>query len=356
MLSQDLSLLLKLTQCTRVEKAWRWLCRQRQFYLADADIWHLRFFKARLLPNIIQALQTGTYRLSAIQRIDKQNGDSTLIWCAQDALVIKCLTLLLTPLLPSLSQCYHLKGHGGTKQAVNHARQRLKTSHYHFVCRTDIKGYYAHIDKHRLLEMLVPFIPCPIVLNLVNQFLHYSIEEGGRFYTPRRGICRGSSLSPLSGGFYLYPVDQYFVNQRHLYYQRYMDDILIFARSRWHLRKAVRDLNHCLEGYGFEQHPDKTLIGSLSKTFDWLGYQLNEKGLCGVAPRTVQKHRDKLHRLYEQARCNNLTQSDYRQRVVSYRIRWLRWLKSGIDNSNGIIRQIRPWETLTDDNHVGSTT
>ncbi len=345
-LSQDLSLLSKLTQRSQVKKAWRWLCQQRQFYPADADIWHLRFFKALLLPKIFQALKAGTYRLSAIQQVYKHNGESILLWCAQDALILKCLTLLLAPLLPCHNQCYHLKGHGGAKQAVSQACKRLHTGRYGFVCRTDIKGYYAHIDKLRMLDMLTPFIPCPIILNLISQFLHYSIENGGNFYTPNKGICRGCSLSPLLGGFYLYPLDQYFASQQHLYYQRYMDDILIFARSRWHLRKAVRDLNHFLEGYGFEQHPDKTFIGKTEKSFDWLGYQLNHQGICGVAPRTLQKHREKLHRLYEQARCQKLTPSETRQRVVDYQHRWRHWLTAGI---NPCVRsdQIRPWDAFT---------
>ncbi|MGL1932324.1 MAG: hypothetical protein OCC45_11245 [Desulfotalea sp.] len=65
-------------------------------------------------------------------------------------------------------------------------------------------------------------------------------------------------------------------------------------------------MNNWLESFGFEQHPDKTFIGCLKKGFDWIGYQYNEKGIIGVAPRAFENHIAKLNRLYEQDRCQGL--------------------------------------------------
>ncbi|VFS47170.1 reverse transcriptase domain-containing protein [Budvicia aquatica] len=82
----------------------------------------------------------------------------------------------------------------------------------------------------------------PLLLKLVWQFLHYRVEDGGTFHTPKRGIARSSSLSPLLAAFHLYEVDAHFAHQPHLYYARYMDDFFIVAKTRWQLRKAVRTL------------------------------------------------------------------------------------------------------------------
>jgi hypothetical protein len=49
-----------------------------------------------------------------------------------------------------------------------------------------------------------------------------------------------------------------------------MDDWVILARSRWHLRRAVRVMNQVLAHLGLEQHPDKTFIGRVTRGFDFL--------------------------------------------------------------------------------------
>jgi RNA-directed DNA polymerase len=74
--------------------------------------------------------------------------------------------------------------------------------------------------------------------------------------------------------------------------------------------------------YPYKQHPLKTFIGKLKKGFDWLGYQINETGICGAAPRTLEKYAAKLRRLYEQTRQLGLDKTQTEQRVTDYRKRW----------------------------------
>ncbi|ENG2243756.1 RNA-directed DNA polymerase, partial [Salmonella enterica] len=127
--------------------------------------------------------------------------------------------------------------------------------------RTDIRGYYARISKTLLYEQLCRYVSSPVLRDLLCQFLHYSVEDGGEFHTPLRGIPRGSALSPLLAAFHLTETDNVFSRNRHVTYARYMDDFLILSPTRWHLRRAVRMLNRHFAQAGFEQHPDKTFIG-----------------------------------------------------------------------------------------------
>ncbi|WP_166793030.1 reverse transcriptase domain-containing protein [Budvicia aquatica] len=103
----------------------------------------------------------------------------------------------------------------------------LRQPNHRFVCRTDIKGYYARINKQTLYSQVQSHVQNPILLNLVWQFLHYSVEDGGTFHAPEFGIARSSSLSPLLAAFHLYEVDAHFANQPNLDYSRYMDDFFI---------------------------------------------------------------------------------------------------------------------------------
>jgi hypothetical protein len=80
----------------------------------------------------------------------------------------------------------------------------------------------------------------------------------------------------------------------------------------------------------FKQHSDKTFIGKLEKGFDWLGYQFNQKGLCGAASRALENYAAKLRRLYEQARRLGLNTPQTELRVAQYRKRWQQWLQAGL--------------------------
>ena len=194
---------------------------------------------------------------------------------------------------------------------------------YNYICRTDIKGYYANINKSLLLQQIRQYVSDPLVLDLLAQFLYYTVEDGGNFHTPNKGITRGASLSPLLAAFHLFIIDDHFANIPHLYYARYMDDFIILTATKWQLKRAVAALNHLFNFFGFKQHPDKTFIGHITKGFDWMGFWFTEQGCTQVAPRAHCNHIIKLNRLYEQVR--KLPAKQQAIRMMSYLTRWERW-------------------------------
>jgi len=97
-------------------------------------------------------------------------------------------------------------------------------------------------------------------------------------------------------GYYL---DKQMEGDPRYFYRRYMDDVIVLAKTRWHLRKAVRTVNQHFSQLKIEQVPDKTFIGKISKGFDFLGYQFGKDKLR-VSKRTLENHIRRLSRLYEQ--------------------------------------------------------
>ncbi|MEM5507219.1 reverse transcriptase domain-containing protein [Shewanella frigidimarina] len=270
-----------------------------------------------------QQLASGDYHLKPMRVIQKANGDTRALWDSDDAVVIHMLTQYLTPRIPVHSRCEHVKGHGGGKASVQALHQVITSTDAAFVYRTDIKGYYANINNQQLLEQLRPYVDDAIVLNLLYQFLHYSVEKSGVFHTPTKGIARSSALSPLLAAFHLYCIDEYFASQTEGYYARYMDDFVILTRTRWSLKRAIRNLNQYLAAFGFNTHPDKTFIGRLHKGFDWMGFWFTHIGVTDVAPRALAKRVMTLRRLYEQIQ--NLPAAKQVERMTSYHTRWERW-------------------------------
>ncbi len=255
------------------------------------------------------------------------------------------LAQVLAGVLPSHIACAHLKGHGGHKGSVNRVLGWLTQCQHGFVCRTDIRGYYAHINQRQLIEQLAKHLECGIVRDLLAQVIHYTVEYGGTFHTPHQGISRGSPLSPLLAGFQLFEIDCHFAAQKHLRYSRFMDDFIILAKTHWHLLAAVASLNRYFSHFGFTQHPDKTFIGRVEKGFDWLGYRFDATGLCAVAQATLEHFAIKRRQLYEQARRIRLSRQETQQRVAAYIDRWQRWVVAGLPitvNTDASLPGIKP--------------
>lgn len=138
-----------------------------------------------------------------------------------------------------------------------------------------------------MLMKLHDYIVDQTIIDYVWQFLNRCVEWGGLYQDIKKGIPRGSSLSPLLGAFYLLGLDQK-MEKLDVKYFRYMDDILILAPTRWKLKKAIRVLNQTFNELNLEKHPDKTLIGRTERGFDYLGYFLKPDELT-VSDKTVKR-------------------------------------------------------------------
>ena len=188
-----------------LESAYAWLCKRRQGYPCDADVWSFRRNwgqeKARLKADLLE----GSYKVSLLSRVMLKNQEDIDLFSARDALVLKALSLVLGPRL-SISKSTHVKGHGGGKGAVRQVLRHLP--HHRFVLRTDVQSYYASIDHELLLDHLSVAIKDTSVLNLIGQYLKRCAERGGLYWEYSKGIALGSPLSPIIGAFFLKVLDE----------------------------------------------------------------------------------------------------------------------------------------------------
>jgi len=267
-----LTLLERLASDALVDRAYRWLCRQRDRFPTNSDIWWLRFHWTRERPRIQAMLAAGQYRFSPLQVIREPDGETLHLWCSTDALVLKALACVLEEVLPIARSCSHVRGHGGVRGTVRAALRAMAGKG--FVVKTDVYHFYESIDHAILLDRLRQVVREEAILDLIGQSLHRTVERGGEFREITRGLPRGSPLSPLLAGFLLYPLDQALEAQSGCFYRRYMDDLLVLAPTRWRLRKAIRIINRGLAAAGLAKHPEKTWIGRTERGFDFLGYRL----------------------------------------------------------------------------------
>ena len=320
-------------------QAFHALCQSRADTGPHHDIWHLRHHWRQIRHRLVSALRRGTFRFSPVRLIDLKNGHRVEVWDAEDSLVQKMLSLALTPLLGQrLSRrCFHLAGRGGLKGGVRAVRDALASGDYHFVMRSDVRGYYANIAHAPLLEELRQHVDDPTILDLVSQYCHRTVVRGGLYRFITRGIPLGSPLSPLMGALYLARLDRRMeaLEAQGIFYARFMDDWVVLAPTRWKLRKAVRAVNETLAELRVEQHPDKTFIGRTSRGFDFLGYHFDGLPPSADPPTpflpparsAIARMAGNVARLYEQGADQD--------RVGRYVQRWWRWLRAGLADKRG---------------------
>jgi hypothetical protein len=319
----------ELTNSNILDESFSWLCKQRKHYPVNSDVWHCRFHWQSIKPKLRHDLSTNLFTFQPLQKVTKSSGEVIHLWTSIDSLVLKLLSLVLHRYLPSSMLCTHLKGHGGSKHTVTEIQRNLtgNVNNNTFVFRTDVKSYYESINHEILLDKLSVYIKDKMVMNLLAQYLKRSVESGGLFKDIKQGISSGCPLSPLISSFYLYELDNE-MEDKPVFYRRYMDDIIVLSSSRWKLRKAIKTVNQHFEKLKLKQHPDKTTIGKIKTGFDFLGYQFGKEKIT-VSKRTLQNHIRRLSRLYEQKQ----HQPNLKMLLDDYRQHWVTWVYSGIPSS-----------------------
>ena len=123
-----MAILAELTSDNVLDTAFAWLCQRRRKYPADADVWSFRQSWPQIKDRLKADLAAGRYRFGLLTRITLADREEVDLWSAQDALVLKALTMVLAKRLPVSPRCTHVKGHGGAKAAVRQVMARLRKS------------------------------------------------------------------------------------------------------------------------------------------------------------------------------------------------------------------------------------
>jgi len=104
----------EITSDESLDQAYAWVCQRRRDYSHNQDVWSLRCRWKDIKPQLQADLLAGRYRLGPVHRF-QGNGESTEVWGALDALVLKAIAIVLSQRLELPGSCYHLAGgQGGT--------------------------------------------------------------------------------------------------------------------------------------------------------------------------------------------------------------------------------------------------
>ena len=128
------------------------------------------------------------------------------------------------------------------------------------------------------------------------------------------------------GGVYLSPLDHKMRWDKRIVYVRYMDDFVVMAKTRWHLKKAIAKIHHIIAGLKLRLHRKvKCFIGKTKHGFDFLGYTIYPQRRLRPSSVSLQRLVSRARRLYEQG--------GSKERLWEYVTLWYRWLHSGLKGS-----------------------
>jgi len=119
--------------------------------------------------------------------------------------------------------------------------ERLILKGYNLVYKIDISKYYDNIDREILYGQLEPLVS-EQYLEDIKRSIEVPYEYNGSLTYLDKGIYQGIPISSTLSNLYLTDMDNLFQGDNEVYSLRYSDDILLVAKSKEKLKKAITKL------------------------------------------------------------------------------------------------------------------
>lgn len=235
---------------------------------------NVAFFEHRLedhLATLRTDLRARTYRPGTYRSFFIREPKRRLISAApfRDRVVHHALCNVIEPLFERgfIFDTYANRRGKGTHRALTRCQELAR--HYHYVLQLDIRQFFPSIDHATLRRLLAAKISDPGVLWLADQILASGegvlSEAYDMVYFPGddlfainrpRGLPIGNLTSQFWGNVYLNGLDHFVKRElRCPGYVRYVDDLLLFDRSKEALWRAKDAVVERLESLRLTVHP-----------------------------------------------------------------------------------------------------
>lgn len=256
---------------------------------------------------LIKSLTNHTFSFSKLKGIPikKENSDKDRLITApsvQDRIVHKALLATLNPVLypyintgasyAGVKENIFKKDKEGfnTKKAIEKLIQHVSDGRL-WVLKADIEKFFDRVPKDKLLEKINGFTsPDDSLSKLIKSIIYFQIgninqlEKNPRIDipVPEIGISQGSALSPLFANAYLEDFDRAVIKNFGDILIRYVDDVLLFAKTEDDIKVIKVFIEAYLEGKGLNlsRKEEKTYISNIKgKGIEFLGLRIDRNGI-----------------------------------------------------------------------------
>ncbi|OGT81206.1 MAG: group II intron reverse transcriptase/maturase [Gammaproteobacteria bacterium RIFCSPLOWO2_02_FULL_61_13] len=279
--------------------------------------------------SIKEKLLTGRWRPSPVRRVElpKPQGGVRLLgiptvvdrWIQQ--MLLEVLQPIFEPLMSAHS--YGFRPGRSAHMAVQAAQGYVQAGK-DWVVDMDIQGFFDHIHHDILMHRIGETIRDKRVLGLVGRYLRAGVMLNGVVMATDEGVPQGGPLSPLLSNIYLDALDRE-LERRGLSFCRYADDCNIYLGSARAAGRVMESITGWLKDeLRLEVNRDKSAVGRPWER-KFLGFCLDAQGRIDIAPKSLEKFKDRVRELWRS--CQSASSEQLRDRWVRYLRGWWNYFR-----------------------------
>jgi len=281
--------------------------------------------------QLIQKLKDGKYKPNPVRRVEipketkgetRKLGVPTVV----DRVFQQAITQVLSPIYEEQfsENSYGFRPRRGAHDALKQCQQNVNDG-YVYVVDMDLEKFFDTVCQSKLIEVLSRTIKDGRVISLIHKYLNAGVISNGMFEKTEVGMPQGGPLSPLLSNIMLNELDKELERRGHRFV-RYVDDCMIFCKSRKSAIRTLENIMPYIEGKLFlKVNREKTKVASISK-IKYLGnsfYRYKGKCRMRVHPKSIEKMKAKLKELTSR---NNGWSNEYRAVKLTQFIRgWVNY-------------------------------
>jgi RNA-directed DNA polymerase len=280
--------------------------------------------------NIEAKLLAGKYRPAAVRakEIPKANGGVRMLGIptVTDRMIQQAILQTMGPVFEAdfSENSYGFRPGRSAHDAVRAARQHVVAGKK-WVVDIDLKSFFDQVNHDRLMTMVGRKVRDKRLLKVIGDYLRAPMQKADGSRIARvAGTPQGGPLSPLLANIYLDPLDKE-LERRGVAFVRYADDIAIFTSSP---RAAERILESVIQWLKkrlkLEVNREKSGTGPSEKS-GLLGFRVYEDGRIGIAPKAIDKLKEKVRECWEARQ--NKTSEQLREQWQRYIRGWWNYFK-----------------------------
>lgn len=223
----------------------------------------------------------------------RQLGIPTVI----DRLVQQALLQVLEPLLdPTFSESSFgfrpkRNAHQALKQACEYVREGRS-----IVVDLDLEKFFDRVNHDLLMARVARRIADKRVLRVIRRFLEAGMMTNGVCVERHEGTPQGGPLSPLLANLLLDDLDKELERRGHCFC-RYADDCNIYVSTRKAGERVMASVTNFLENkLKLRVNREKSAVAHVEER-KFLGYRLRTGGRLGIAPKSLQRAKDRIREI-----------------------------------------------------------
>ncbi len=233
------------------------------------------------IKQLHEELQEHEYRTLPVRCVTMYRGEKARVialYCMRDKVVQQSLAEELNRLFDGRlsTQTYAYRSKKSALAAIEEINDKIALREFNVFLKIDISNYFDTIQWEKLKWILQQVISEQDVLELIKEnCCSVNLDEiTGELEEKTVGIYQGSGIAPVLSNIYLMEFDHRMSEIEDVYYIRYSDDILILGRERDQMVNLLMEIKNTLSGLGLSINERKSVLGEISKGFNYLGYFL----------------------------------------------------------------------------------